>query len=217
MRIRSKSSRWGVLLALLSVLVLLVVDVHDAEARRGGSFGGRRSGGGGFFGSRRSSPSYSTSPRTSSSSSSSSRLGGTRSTTQRRSSFGGTRLSSPTEYTRSYGIPRRTESVRAPSMAGSGYANYSVHRYGGMSDGFMMGYISGHTPWMWSTPFHPAFYYSRPAYFTNPDGTVEVFPPTFQLGRLILTLVVIGGIAYVIYRVVRRRSASPDAPQSSFS
>jgi hypothetical protein len=206
MRIRSKSSLWRIALMIVSVLSLMLMDINEAEARRGGSFGSRR--GGSSFGSRRSSPSYSrSSPRSTS----------TRSATRSRTSFGGNRLSSPQQYTRSYGVPRRVESVRAPSMSGAGYSNYRVNSYGGMGDRFMTGYLLGSTPWVWSMPFHPAFYYGRPSYYHNPNGTVDVYPPTFQWGKLILTLVVIGGIAYVIYRVMRRRNAAPNAPQSSFS
>lgn len=102
-------------------------------------------------------------------------------------------------------------------MTGTGMSNYSVHRYGGMSDRFMTGYLMGSTPFLWSTPFHPAFYYSRPYYHTGASGVTEVYPPTFQIGKLIVTLLVVGGIGYLIYRVMRRRKASATAPQSSFS
>jgi hypothetical protein len=211
MKARSKSGISTLVVMIVSVLAMFLMDVGEAEARRGGSFGGRR--GGSFGSSRRSSPSFSSRSRSSSFPRSSS----SRTTTQRRSSFGGTRLATPQQYTRSYGIPRRTESVRAPAIGGTGYSNYSVHHYGGMGDRFMTGYLMGSTSWMWSMPFHPAFYYSRPAYYTNPNGVTEVYPPTFQLGKLIMTLVVIGGIGYVIYRVMRRRSSAAPGPQSSFS
>lgn len=195
---------------LAIVLAMLVMDHVEAEARRrGGSFGGRRSSGS----VRRSTPSSSSSPRTSS------RSTARTSSASRRSSFGGNRLSSPSSYTKSYGIPRRTQAVTAPSMNGAGMARYNVHQYGGMSDRFMMGYLMGSTSWMWSMPFHPAFYYSRPAVYTHPNGQTDVYPPTFQFGKLIVTLVVVGGIAYLIYRAVRRRSRSTEAaaPSSSFS
>lgn len=208
MKARSTSSVWTLAVMVLSVVAMFLMDVSEADARRGRSFGGSRRGGS-SFGSSRSSAPRTSSPRTSS------RIG--RTTTQRRSSFGGTRLSSPQQYTRSYGVPRRTESVRAPAMGGTGYSNYTVHHYGGMGDRFMTGYLLGSTSWMWSMPFHPAFYYSRPAYYTNPTGGTEVYPPTFQPFKLIMTLVIIGGIAYVIYRVMRRRSTAPAGPQSSFS
>lgn len=206
MKSRSKFSS-SILLIIATVCAMLVMDYVEAEARRGGSFGGRR--GGSSFGSRRSAPS--TTPR-----STSSRIG-KGSATARRSSFGGTRLSSPQAYTKTYGVPRRTGTVPAPAMAGRGMANYNVNYYGGMGDRFMTGYLLGSTSWMWSMPFHPAFYYSRPYYATGPGGSTQVYPPTFQIGKLIVTLVVIGGIGYLIYRVMRRRSASASAPQSSFS
>ncbi|MBC8144567.1 MAG: hypothetical protein H7X80_03210 [bacterium] len=207
MRIRFKSPIAGVMVMLAMVAAMLVMDYVEAEARRGGSFGGRR--GGSSFGSRRSTPSYS--------SRSTSRSTPRTSTAPRRSSFGGTRLASSAAYTKSYGVPRRTESVRAPSMGGAGMSNYNVHRYGGMSDRFMTGYLLGSTSWMWSMPFHPAFYYSRPYYATGKNGATDVYPPTFQIGKLIITLLVVGGIGYLIYRAMRRRKPSAEAPQSSFS
>src|SRR5687768_1623356 len=143
MKTRSKSPLVGVLVMLASVLAMMVMDYVEAEARRGGSFGGRR--GGSSFGSRRSTSSYSTRSATRTPTTS----------TSRRSSFGGNRLSSPQAYTRSYGIPRRTQSMRAPAIGGTGMSNYNVHHYGGMSDRFMTGYLLGTTSWMWSMPFHP--------------------------------------------------------------
>jgi cbb3-type cytochrome oxidase subunit 3 len=74
-----------------------------------------------------------------------------------------------------------------------------------MGDGFMMGYMLGAIPWYWSMPFHPAYYYSRPATVVNPDGTTAVYPGTFEWGTLFMTLLVIGGILYIGYVWLRNR------------
>lgn len=191
---------------MLGILSLMLLDATEAEARRGrgGSFGGSRR-------SYRSAPSRPSAPRTSSPSVSS--------RPRTRSSFGGSRLRSSQEYTRSYGTPRRTERVTAPSLSGGGRGNYVVNRYGGMSDGLMLGYLMGSTSMWWSTPFHPAFYHSRPYYVTNPDGSTGVYPPTFSWGKVIVMVVVVGGVSYVVYRVIRRRreNAKGQMAQSSFS
>ncbi len=96
-------------------------------------------------------------------------------------------------------------------------SNYIVNDYGGFGHGLMLGYLAGSTPFMWSMPFHPAFYYSRPTYVYNDDGTVEVYPPTFQFGRMLLTIFVVGIIVAVIYVVVRNRRRGRRLNQSSFS
>lgn len=181
--------------AIVVVAVLLLADI--AEAR------GSRSRGGSFGGSRRSSPSRTYSqPKPSTSQPKSSFSSRQKADAPAaKSSFGGKRLSSGNEYRKSYGVPRKSEPVR---VAGAS-SPYVVHRYGGMSDGFMMGYLMGSTSMWWSTPFHPAFYYSRPYYATNPDGSTEVYPPRISWTTIILTLLVVGGITYVIVRVIRKR------------
>jgi hypothetical protein len=102
-----------------------------------------------------------------------------------------------------------------PNNSGSNQ-NYVVHNYGGRGDGFMMGYMMGSVPFMWRTPFHPAYYYSQPSYVTMPDGSVEVYPPTFSYSTLIFTLLIGGLIVYVIVRVIRRRVSNMNS-NSSFS
>lgn len=175
---------------------------------RGGSFGGSRSTGGGSFGGFRS-KSYS-SPSASKPSSS---FGGTRSSNSGGSAggfasrpssvnWGGRRLGSAQEYTKSYGIPRRV--VRSNEMQGLPQ-NYIVNQYGGASDRFMMGYIMGSTNWMWYTPFHPAFYYSRPHYVEREDGMVEVYPPVFSWGKLFFTILIIGGVLFIIVVAIKSR------------
>ncbi|MCU0427724.1 MAG: hypothetical protein MUF71_19090 [Candidatus Kapabacteria bacterium] len=195
----------------VGILCLLGISLFVLEAdaqRRGGSFGG----------SRRSSPSYAPSRPSAPSSS----FGGSRSMTspapssmQRGgSSFGGSRAMAPaaSNYRRSYGIPRQSAPMAVPGVS----SPYMVHSYGGYTDGLMMGYLMGRTSAMWYTPFHPAFYYSRPTYVTNPDGTTEVYPPTFSFFRFFLGLALVGLIVWLVVRFFRRRSASIDS-QSSFA
>jgi len=206
---------WSIFFMLFVVIGTLVLEPLEAEAQRrgGGSFGGRR--GGGSFGRSRTAPrtpsrTPSTAPRTSPA---------PRTTVQPRSSFGGTRMQSPTSYTQRYGTPRRTQTVTRQNAQGTPQ-NYVVHQYGGMGDRFMTGYMLGSIPWMWSMPFHPAFYYSRPHEYKRPDGTTEVYPPTFSWGKFFFTMLVIGAIIYVLYVILRnRKRAQQVAPtsRSSFS
>ena len=221
--------RVPMLLMILATIAMITPEDTFAQ-RRGGSFGGRRSysaprsaprsyprstpGSGGSFGGQRR---QSTSPYSSRQSTRSTRTPvGTRQT----NAFGGSRLSSSRDYTSRYGTPRRTETRTVPGTFGSG-TNYVFNRYGGMSDGFMMGYVMGMTPWFYSMPFHPAFYYSRPYTVTNPDGTVGVYPGTFQWGTLFFMLLLVAGGGYIIYVWLKRkrerhRFGGADMSQSSF-
>lgn len=205
-------------LLLFTLLLGFATMVSEADARGGGrSFGGFRS----------SRPSYapnrSAAPRSPSRSifsprSSSSPSVGTapKAASVPRSSFGGQRLGSTQEYTRSYGIPRRSEQMAIPSTGGGIAQNYTVHRYGGLGDGFMVGYLTGASSWMWHMPFHPAFYYSRPYYVEGPNG-MEVYPPTFSWTRLIIVLLIVGGIGYFVVATIRnRRRGSRNYSRSSF-
>lgn len=201
------------LLLLLFAVFSFVIDPAIAEARRGGSrsFGGSRSSGRSFGGSK----SF-RSPSRSFSSPSRKPSYTQPNTSKPRSSFGGSRFSSGTDYRNRYGTPRRStpQTISGPN----GRQNVVVHSYGGMSDGFMMGYMMGHTSWMWMTPFHPAFYYSRPHYVTGANGVTEVYPPTFSFLNLILGLVIIGAILYILYRIFfRRRRNNVMMSDSSFS
>lgn len=211
------------ILWIVTALVMLFTTVAPdlIAQRRGGSFGGSRSsgrsysaprsGGGSFGGSR--GGSYSRSPSGSTSRSS------TPSATIPRNSFGGSRLSSSSDYTSRYGIPRQVQKQAVPGSNGT--STYVVNRYGGMGDGFMMGYMMGSIPWYYSMPFHPAYYYSRPMTVANPDGTTSIYPGTFQWGTLFFTLMVVGGIGFIIYVWLRNRRrrqmmGNADMSQSSF-
>jgi len=196
--------RFLALSALLLALAVWVAPLDALAQRRGGSFGGSR--GGRSFGRSYNSPSRSfggtrTSP---SRPSMPSQRGSGYSAPSARNSFGGTRMSRATDYTSRYGVPRRTE-TRSFSGTNGTRTNYVVNQYGGMGDGFMMGYLMGSIPWYWSMPFHPAFYYSRPHTVANADGTTGAYPGTFQWGTLFLTILVIGGIAFVIYTWLKNK------------
>lgn len=185
----------------------------------GGSFGSSRSrSGGGWFGSKNNGSSSST-PQTQpySSQRSGSSFGSSRSG----SSLFGRRMNSQQEYTAKYGTPRRQETQ---SWAGNDgvQRNVIVNSYGGYSDGLMTGYLMGRSSWFWYTPFHPAFYYSRPVYYERPDGMMEYYPPTFSYGTLFFVLLIVGVGVFIIYVVVRNKrrksyAFGDDYSQSSFS
>ncbi|MBI5324862.1 MAG: hypothetical protein HZB41_06260 [Ignavibacteriae bacterium] len=206
---------WSLLLLTSVAILLLAPDI--AEAR--GSFGGRgfgrsfgRSFGGRSF--RRSAP------RSSFGRQRSMATNPARMTPSERaaSSFGGRRLNTSGDYTAKYGVPRKTQPFTGTGGAGM-RQNYVIHNYGGYGNGLMMGYMMGHTSWMWMMPFHPAFYYSRPYYVDNPNGTVSVYPPTFDWGKLFFTILIAGAIIYIIYSIIRnkRRMRQGYSSQSSFS
>ena len=134
------------LVALVIGLLAMMMPEDLSAQRRGGSFGGRRS----FsspsrsyrapsntnrsFGGRRS-----TQPNTYGSRSRSS--GRSEMPSMGRNSFGGSRMGTAKDYTSRYGVPRQTQTQRVPGANGG--QTYVVNRYGGMGDGFMMGYMMG--------------------------------------------------------------------------
>jgi hypothetical protein len=119
---------------------------------------------------------------------------------------GANRVASTSAYTSRYGSPRAKSYVR------SGGTTIVVNRYGGYGDSYTSAYLAGQRSVMWSMPFHPAFYYSRPTYVTMPNGQTQVYPSTFQWGTLLLTVlgavVVVGGTVYLIRRARANRLAS---------
>lgn len=198
------SSRSLVLACVAALLTFFVLpDILEARGGRGGrsSFGGSRS-----------SRSYS-SPKKSNS------FGGTRSKTSQSQRTTVSPKMSTQQARAKYGIPRKSEPIRPASGSYAGQ-NVVVHRYGGMSDGFMTGYLMGSTSWMWSMPFHPAFYYSRPVYVTNEQGVTEVYPPTFSFLKLLIGLTILAVIAVIIKKVFfssKGKSKNVLTSQSSFS
>lgn len=227
---RQGTFKWFPAMFLVLLLTSFVATPLLEAQRRGGSFGGSR--GGGF----RSSPSYApnrpsySNPSYSSPSrpystpapSAAPRAGG---------SFGGSRsafgapgsalsgsagASAAQSYRKSYGIPRQSTPY-TPSVGGP---TYTVHNYGnGFTTGLMMGYLAGsRPPFYYYTPFHPAFYYGSPTIIRNPDGTVEAYPPTFSFFKLFIGLLLVGGLAWLVWRIFRRKkSADNDMSQSSFA
>lgn len=179
---------------------------------RRGSGGGRGFGGGrSFGGSRKSSaPQRSTAPKRTQTNTRTAPK-----TTAKSPSFGGNRISS-SQAQQKYGVPTKTQPVTKASATGQN-TNYVMHHYGGYSSGLMTGYMMGTTSFLWMMPFHPAFYYSRPYYAENPDGTVAVYPPTFSFGKLFMTLIIIGIIVYFIRNYFRKKRDSVEySNQGSF-
>lgn len=197
---KTKVNRYLVfLLTLLVVFFFIAPEFLDARGGRGGfrSFGGSRS------------RTFSTPPKKGLNTPMN------KSTQRQKTSFGGKRLSSANEYRAKYGQPRK---VSQPGQTPGVPAHYRINEYGGFSNGLMMGYLMGHTSWLWFMPFHPAFYFTRPQYVENPDGTIDVYPPTFDLGKLFITIIIVGAIIYYIVRAIQRRRISARASsQSSFS
>lgn len=129
---------------------------------------------------------------------------------QKQPSFGGQRMDRQTAQAK-YGAPRRTETVRTSNAAG-GQMDYRVNHYGGFSSSLMTGYMMGNMAW-WMTA--PAFFYTRPNYVENEDGTVDVYPPTFNFGKVFMILIVIFAIVYFIrFMRAASRQARKQEPQS---
>ncbi|MBL0333052.1 MAG: hypothetical protein IPP08_05210 [Chlorobiota bacterium] len=219
------------LAVLFSLVLLFLINLDEINAQRRGSFGGFRSSGRSSFGSSRgfSTPSYSNRSRpsfTQPNRTTTPSFGGTRSTTgnggwnsttTQRPSFGGKSISNSQEYTRSYGVPRKVERMNNTTQGGG---NYVVNNYGGYGDNFMYGYLAGRTSMWWSTPFHPAYYYSRPYYHNNTDGTVSVYPPTFSVVSLFSAVIWIGilGVGiYVVYKIFFKKKNTYSNNEESFS
>lgn len=213
-----KENRIGILIGIIifaMIWLLIAPGIADARGGGGRSFGGSRgfsrpSSRPSFGGTRKSTQSLRSTPRTNRGLSS--QPGGF---SGPRTSFGGTRLSSGSNYTAKYGVPRKSEPMQYRDANGYNH-NYVVHNYGGYGSGLMTGYLLGHTSWMWYMPFHPAFYYSQPYYVNNPDGTQGVYPPTFSWGKFFFTILIVGGVVFIIYRIVKSRRGVSYS-QSSFS
>lgn len=200
----SKILRYSI---IVSLLVLLLVP-EEALSRRGRSFGG----------SRRSTKTYRTKPSTKSRTKSPAAR--TRSLpASKRTSFGGSRMTK-SQAQQKYGTPRKTQTIQGKNAAGQPQ-RYVANSYGGYGSSLMMGYMMGSTSWMWMMPFHPAFYYSRPNYVQNEDGTMSVYPPTFSFGRLLMVLIVLAIVIFIIRAIIKRRKQNRgggDNPSlSSFS
>jgi hypothetical protein len=202
---------------ILAVIIGVITFSLDADAQRrsgGSSFGGARRSSPSYAPSRPSAPAYGSRPMSPAPSRS---FGGSRSG----SSFGNSRSMTNTmqpaaaNYRRSYGVPRQSMPYTPPG----GSQSYIVHNYGnGFTHGLMLGYLAGNAmPFYYHMPFHPAFYYSSPTVVTNPNGTREVYPPTFSFFKLFLGLAIVGGVIWLIVRFIRRRSSGDTPSQSSFA
>ncbi|MCX7879529.1 MAG: hypothetical protein N2517_02605 [Ignavibacteria bacterium] len=198
-----KIKGWLILTLIISLLIGLL-PLDELSARKGGkSFGGSRG-------------SFRTSPKS---------FGGTKSPIGTRSydapmtspknftprsqqttprSFGGSVSSNVNKFNlqSKYGIPRKQITSREMSNLPP---NVVVNDYGNFASGLMMGYLLGHTSWLWFTPFHPAFYYSQPIKVENPDGTISYYPPTFDFGKLLMTLIVLGSLGFILYTYFKNK------------
>lgn len=189
-------------LTIILATLFIFIAPEFAEARRGRSFGSRRS-----TSKRSSKTTRSKAPRTATK----------KVPPSKQTSFGGQRMTSSKDYTSKYGTPRKAPQTITGKNAAGATQRYQTYSYGGYGSGLMSGYLMGRTSWMWMMPFHPAFYYSKPYYVNNPDGTMSVYPPTFSTGKLLFTLVIVGGIIWLIYRMIRRRRDGTSTNYSSSS
>lgn len=208
----------GIFLAIMLMLFYFPFDTFSNKGGRG-SFGGTRSsvrsfGGTKSFGGIRTYRTPTTQPRYPTSTQ--------RFNTPQTRSFGGSATSFLNKsYIQSkYGAPRR---VLTPKELPNLPSNVRVYDYGNFASGLMMGYLMGHTTWLWYLPFHPAFYYTEPVKVVNEDGTITYYPPTFDSSKFLTTLILIGSIGFIIYQLIKRRRAAGilnkplDLSRSSFS
>lgn len=117
--------------------------------------------------------------------------------------FDGSILDSPTDYTSKYGEPQKT--IHGHTIPGLP-ANYLIMDYGGLTYNLMIDYITGNTNILWHTPFHLAFYYTKPYYVNNPDGTVSIYPPTFSIIKTSIFVLILIIIGFAIYLIRKKQS-----------
>jgi len=128
-------------------------------------------------------------------------------------SFGGSRMKSAAAK-KKYGTPRRTTQMTGKSASGV-QQNYNVHHYGGYGSGLMTGYMMGSAMWYWSTPFHPAYYYSKPVYVENSNGKYDVYPPSISYSKIFIVIAILAVIVYFIRK--RKKRSSDNDSVSSFT
>ncbi|HOK15258.1 MAG TPA: hypothetical protein PLU67_04795 [Candidatus Kapabacteria bacterium] len=185
---------FGTVIIFFALSIFILPDF--AEARRGGgSFGGSRS-----FKPR---PAQTAKPKTSNVP-----------RQQRTSSFGGTRISKEQAKAK-YGIPKKVEQTKRVDANGN-QRTYNIHNYDGYANGLMTGYLLGHTSWLWMMPFHPAFYYSKPYYVENEDGSIDVYPPTFSIMRLLIGIALFSFVIWLVYRLILANRKVKKQQNSSF-
>lgn len=179
------------MVATFLFLLFASIMPDDLYARRG-SFGGSRS----------SSRSFSSRSNSSRSVSRGSSFGGKRSSSSERSMQSATpRRVSNADMRTQYGIPRKVEKVRTTNNSGVS-RDYQINDYGGYSSGLMRGYVTGSiASHMSYLPWYGAFWYTSPQYVTNQDGSVSVYPPTFNWTKLIIILAII----YFIFKIINKR------------
>ncbi len=194
--------------AFLMLILSLFIAPDIAEARRGRSFGGSRR-----------SRSYSR-PRNRSFSRQSP-AARSRANIQRQKttpSFGGKRITRA-EAQKKYGVPRRTSSYTGKNEYGQSQKYILNHYSGGYTGTLMQNYMAHRIPYymMWM-PWTGAFWYTRPQYVPMPDGTIQVYPPTFNYSKVLFAVVLTFVLIFYLYRKIKgpRRMASNDTSTSSF-
>ncbi len=187
-------SFFGIVIILFVIKLFLFPDFADAR-RGGGSFGGSRT-----FKPR---PTQTAKPQTSNIP-----------RQQRTSSFGGTRISKEQAKVK-YGIPKKIEQTKRVDADGN-QRTYNIYNYEGYANGLMTGYLMGHTSWLWMMPFHPAFYYSKPYYVENEDGSIDVYPPTFSIVKLIIGITIFSFTIWLLYRLITAKRKVGKLHNSSF-
>lgn len=197
MKTRFKIIRFfGIAFVLFVLNIFLLPDFADARRSSvGRSFGGSRS-----FKPR---PTQTAKPQTSNIP-----------RQKRTSSFGGMRISKEQARAK-YGVPKKVEQTKIIDANGN-QRTYNIHNYDGYANGLMTGYLMGHTSWLWMMPFHPAFYYSKPYYVENDDGSIDVYPPTFSFVKLFIGIAFFLFVLWLIYKIVASNRKSNKLQNSSF-
>ncbi len=187
-----------------------------AQRGRGGGGGGSFGRSGGFSSSRPSSGSSFSRPPTGSSSfgrpsnPSTSASGSWSSSFGRSGSFGGSKTytnmqSGGSNSALNNRVPPRVNTSPPPRVGGTSYNTYNSYSYGsygygrpvyggGWSD-YSFGW--SRPSWYFYTPFHPAFYYGPPVYTSG-----AYYPGGFSFFRFLFGLILIGGVIWVIVKVV---------------
>lgn len=128
---------------------------------------------------------------------------GTSKTVTENPTFDGSKLESSTDYTSKYGEPSKT--IQGQTIPGLP-SNYLIMDYGGFTYDLMIDYLTGNTNIIWHTPFHRAFYFTKPYYVNNPDGTVSIYPPTFSIGKTMISIVILGIIIIAVFLIRKQRN-----------
>lgn len=107
-----------------------------------------------------------------------------------------------------YGKPRKTELITAKSGN-----SYIVNTFSNYASKLLIDYIEDNTSFFWSMPFSFAFYYSKPNYVKNSDGSIELYPPIFSYSKLLFiffALIAAGYILNTYLKIKKERKQYPE-------